>query len=883
MNTARIRALLLAGLALSLLGCTKGLHTGAPSAVSVKGAGFPEPIPAVGSPDAAVRLTFVLNYRCTHCARQMAMLDHLAAEKADTMAHVQIVFRSFAFPMGGAEQPEIARAHAAALAAQRQKAFLPYHKHLLAHQSDEWSAETLIKYAVELGLDEKQFKEDLAHPAPIEHVRIDTKAAKRAGITGTPALFVNAERVAAGLDARALGVLLEKKVGEIRGQLDSGSIAEPMDAWTRTTAATNGSRRHARVVRYYLELDGTELLFSADEPGAAKPPRLGAGPLDPRPGTSPTGRSPTLGPSDAPVTIVMSTDFQCPFCSRVAPALEQIRARWPEEVRILFVNNPLSFHKRALPAAVAALAAHRQGRFWPLHNKLFANQRALGDSDLERYAREVGVDITRWQADRQDVALRRQVLNEQRAAVALGLGGTPGFLINGRKLSGAQPFAGFEKIIEAELDATAKLRASGVAPEAIHERRVRANLASKADVYWNSLVLGRPAPRQKRTFSDVVWKVELSGHEPTLGPKHALVTLVIFTEFQCPFCSRFAPTVEAIAKKYPEDVRIVFKHNPLPFHKRALPAAYAAIAAKKQGKFWELAQELFRGQRDLSDEALERYARKVGIKIRPWKKAMKSKRTAAVVKKDQARARLIRARGTPNTYVNGRQARGALKLEAMSELIDEELAKARKLVQSGTKPRNVYAVTIAKGQLHEVLDAKVHSLSTKGRPFLGAARGDIVMTVFVDFQCPYCARVPAKVKKLLADRKLKRRLKVVYKHFPLNFHKQARNAAAAVIAAGKQGKFWKMASRVYANMKSLSPTMLRDNAKAIGLNLKAYDAYLSSGKAKAIIEADMAEARKAGLRGTPTIYINGRKLNDFQLEPAAMRAMVRRFFRKKRR
>jgi len=201
-------------------------------------------------------------------------------------------------------------------------------------------------------------------------------------------------------------------------------------------------------------------------------------------------------------------------------------------VQIVFKNNPLGFHKRAMPAALAAMAAHKQGKFWEYHDKLFANMRALEDGDLEKYATELGLNVAQWKTDKADRALRKQVENEQKAAVALGQGGTPAFLINGKALSGAQPFPKFKEIIDAEITAANALIAKGTAASAVHQARSRANLKGKAGTYWNSLVLGKAAPRPRRPVDPTVWKATVDGHEPVKGPKNALVTIVEFTDFQ---------------------------------------------------------------------------------------------------------------------------------------------------------------------------------------------------------------------------------------------------------------------------------------------------------------------------------------------------------------
>ena len=185
-----------------------------------------------------------------------------------------------------------------------------------------------------------------------------------------------------------------------------------------------------------------------------------------------------------------------------------------------------------MPAAMASMAAHKQGKFWEYHDLLFANQRQLEDPDLERYAQQLGLDMARFNADKADRGLRAQLENEQSAAVALGQGGTPAFFINGKAISGAQPFPKFKEIIEAEIKAADELIANGTALASVHQARSRANLGGKASTYWNSLILGKPAARPRRPVDPTVWKAEVFGHEPVKGPANALVTIIEFSDFQ---------------------------------------------------------------------------------------------------------------------------------------------------------------------------------------------------------------------------------------------------------------------------------------------------------------------------------------------------------------
>lgn len=173
----------------------------------------------------------------------------------------------------------------------------------------------------------------------------------------------------------------------------------------------------------------------------------------------PVGDSAVEGPADAWVTIVEISDFQCPFCGKVIPTLAELKKKYGNDIRIVFKNNPLSFHPRAMPAAMSAECAREQGKFWDVYERQFANQRALDDADLEKYAKEAGVDMGRWKTCVSSNKFQKRIEDEQRQMVAMGARGTPAFFINGHFLSGAQPVNAFEAVVDEELK---KAKESGV-------------------------------------------------------------------------------------------------------------------------------------------------------------------------------------------------------------------------------------------------------------------------------------------------------------------------------------------------------------------------------------------------------------------------------------
>jgi protein-disulfide isomerase len=159
---------------------------------------------------------------------------------------------------------------------------------------------------------------------------------------------------------------------------------------------------------------------------------------------------------------------------------------------------------------------------------------------------------------------------------------------------------------------------------------------------------------------------------PARGSPQAPVTLVEFSDFQCPFCARAAQTVQALQQHYGDRLRVVYKNAPLPFHAHAREAAAAALAAQEQGKFWEYHDLIFSHPGALDRAALESYATALNLDLR---QALDSGRFEAAIDADQEQARQAGVQGTPAFFVNGRRIVGAQPLQIFTGAIDEELAK----------------------------------------------------------------------------------------------------------------------------------------------------------------------------------------------------------------
>jgi protein-disulfide isomerase len=172
----------------------------------------------------------------------------------------------------------------------------------------------------------------------------------------------------------------------------------------------------------------------------------------------------------------------------------------------------------------------------------------------------------------------------------------------------------------------------------------------------------------------------------------------------------------------------------------------------------------------------------------------------------------------------------------------------------------VYVSSSKNGAVQALAVSFAVSVDTTGAPFVGPANAPVEIVVFSDFECPYCGQVGPLLDQVL-ERNAKN-VKVVFKHFPLAFHKSARPAAIAAMAAQKQGKFWEMHDRLFQHQKNLTPEKFRALAQELKLNLAQFDKDQAGPEAAQRLDKDINDGRRAGVRGTPTLFINGRRVKD---------------------
>jgi len=671
--------------------------------------------------------------------------------------------------------------------------------------------------------------------------------AVRLEVYETPVLFVNGVRVDSGPAA------------------DSGEEPAFLAVFERELALSRASRKQSPSPELHYARRVEENWSS---PVVARPVSA----VSMLTGDSP---EPSWGSPNAPVTLVEFTDFECPFCSRVVPTLAQLKQKYgPKQLRIVFKHNPLPFHKSARPAAEAAVVVFREGgdaAFWGFHARLFENQKALTEENLARWAREVGVSSSQFRRGLERGNPGAKVDADMELARKVGASGTPAFRINGVTVSGAQPVDKFTEVIDAQLTQAAELVKQG-----IPHRDVSAVLTSRQ--------LTVPSVEEKSAESPedrTVWRVPVSPTDPVDGPADALVTLIEFSDLQCPFCKRVQPTLKALKTKYGADLRIVWKDNPLPFHTRAKPAASVARSMYERGgaaAFWRAVDAIFESQPKLEDDDLKQVVEALGGSWQHALSAVQSDRYANKFSESQELASDYQARGTPHFFVNGVRLSGAQPLEKFVALIDDQLKKARVLLAAGLPRSKIFDTVMSGAQEPPGPEKKTVAAPAGGAPFRGPAKAKVVIQIFSDFQCPFCSRVNPTLDAIL---KAQPGVKLVWRNLPLPFHKDADLAAQAAHEVfsqlGNQG-FWRYHKLLFDAQQQpdgLSRQNLETLAQQVGANMPRFRAALDSQKHRARIEADKAAAQSAGIAGTPSFVIGDYFLSGAQPQ-AEFEKMIRR-------
>ncbi len=345
------------------------------------------------------------------------------------------------------------------------------------------------------------------------------------------------------------------------------------------------------------------------------------------------------------------------------------------------------------------------------------------------------------------------------------------------------------------------------------------------------------------------------------GDPDAPVLLVEYSDFQCPWCGRFftqvMPQLEPLIES--GQLRFVYKHFPI-LGDASFTTAVAAECALAQGDFWSLHDWLFQNQgqwkgKSNVQELVLNAAQELGYDREAMEACMADGEALQAVNADLQESRRYGFRGTPSFILNGRLIPGFLPAERFLAFV--EVFKAEAL---GQPLPEGYALAPTPPPLD--LDFGPEEFAVDGDP-----DAPVVIVEFSDYQCPFCNRFFQETKPQLDEQYIATgKVRFVYKDFPIDsIHAQARDAAQAAECAGAQGAYWAMHDRLFAGLQewennAAALDVFRGYAAELGLDTEAFNQCLDRQTYADEVQEDVEEGQRAGVSGTPTFFINGRKL-----------------------
>jgi protein-disulfide isomerase len=605
---------------------------------------------------------------------------------------------------------------------------------------------------------------------------------------------------------------------------------------------------------------------------------------------------PALGAPTPLVVVTLFTDFECPYCREMAPAMTRLVETWPDTVQVQFRHMPLSFHGLAEAAARASVAAQLQGRFAAVHDLLFRRQSewtALADpAALEawvtREAVALGLDGARFTADLAAPETAARVASDAAKGRGLELPGTPSVLVGARLVDATAGIEGLLTLLREEAARGQQRLAQGEPRAEIPLRLALAGSSDSRVGYWliRDLPLAGGAPGEApraplpinddpgRAVPEQRWRVPVRPDDPARGPDGAPVTLVLFEDIQCPFCAAFTPILDRLLERYPKAVRLVVKHLPLPFHPAARPAALALECARQQGQFWPLHALLAANREGLSADAIGEHAQALGIAGERFAACLAAPETAARVDEDIALAEQVGARGTPVLYINGRKMAGSRPLAELSALVDAELEHAKVVARDTLDP---YPAIIAGAAALNPLAPQAVELNLADAPRRGPADAAVRLVLFNDLACAPCRLIARAVadQATAAPAPGEATISVHVRPFVPEGDATAELAARALFCAGRQALFWPVHDALTRRGVAVREDVIAAASEA-GADADALAACLEDPAVDAAVARATEEAKALGVTRAPTLYIDGRRYDgSLGFAPRALHRLIR--------
>jgi len=584
-----------------------------------------------GSPNAPVTIIEFSDFQCPYCARVEPTVKELQDRYGPQK--LRIVFKNNPLPFHANALPA-AKIGEAVLRIGGSEAFFKF-LYLAFTEQPKLSDSALRDWVAQVGLDPAVVSKRAELPDTAAKIERDIALASKVGANGTPAFRINGSTLVGAQPFDAFASIVD---AELAASADLSKKGAPANAVYGARVAAN---------------------FTLPKPDPDDEPEE-----DLTIWKLPVKGAPMLGAKDGIVTMVEFFDYQCPFCRRVEATVNELLARYPKDLRVVLRQSPLPFHARALPSANLALEARAEKGdvgFFAANQSLFDDKHAqLEDADLLEIGEDLQLDRDRVRAAISRNTHATEIEADADIASDFKVFGTPGFFINGLRLSGAQPIENFVTVIDAQLKVANALVAAGT---------------PRASVYDEIMEhANEPAPPEQKTLPAP------TAENPTRGPANAPIVIHEFADFQCPFCSRVEKTLSDLERAFPNKLRFVWHDYPLPFHEHALPAAIVARevrAEKGDAGFWKVHDLMFRDQGvdgALSSEMFNKYASELQLDRARFVAAQTDGRHDAELARDKALAQSAHINGTPAFVINGYYVSGAQPLSAFKHVVRYALA-----------------------------------------------------------------------------------------------------------------------------------------------------------------------------------------------------------------
>jgi protein-disulfide isomerase len=466
----------------------------------------------------------------------------------------------------------------------------------------------------------------------------------------------------------------------------------------------------------------------------------------------------------AAITIIEFGDYLHASSRLNQPRLAALASRYPGQVKVIFRHVPVTTDTHAR----AALLAEQNGLFPAVHPQLFS----VADPLPLLRQHLPSMDIA---SAMESKGLSHRLENDIAEAVALGITG-PSLLLGGRRYASLPDDASLERILDG--------------------------------------VLGRMLSSDSVTIR--------TAESPTLNAGKSLPEVVIFSDFECPYCSTFAPVAHKLADA--GLARIVFKHFPLSFHTRAPAAHRAALFAHSQGQFWAMHDKLF-GSRKLDRASLLQYAEELKLDIPGFTAALDAKDNPTL-SAEVSEGERIEVQGTPTVFINGRHYLGSPNFESLKAALAQSAAPVAAPILSLYGPPNA-----------------PHTLEW-----------------FFDAQSSLTQPSAEALQKLIAAKPTG--LRLIARHLPLPHHVDAPLAHEALIFAASKEKFWEFLAHLQRRPESAAAADLSAIAMRLGFNMSDFESAILRRSNKAAVERDGALARSLEIRGVPVFLLDGKR-HDF--------------------